>query len=65
MFPNKLTEQTKGRPMKTSEYTANESLAESKQALDLMAERKPLVFSENTGDNAKGDKDKPETWSVL
>jgi len=51
--------------MKNSEYKANESLAESKQAPDLMAERKPLVFSDNTGDNQTGDKDKPETWSIV
>jgi len=51
--------------MKNSEYTANESLVESKQSLDLMAERKPLVFSDSTRDDQTGDKDKPETWSVI
>jgi len=51
--------------MKNSEYTANESLAESKHAPDLMAERKPLVFSDNTRDDQTGDKDKPETWELI
>ena len=51
--------------MKTSEYTVNESLAESKQSPDLMAERKPLVFSDKTGDNAKGDKNDSSTWKVI
>lgn len=51
--------------MKNSEYKANESLAEFNQAPDLMAERKPLVFSDNTGDNAKGDKNDSSTWEII
>ena len=51
--------------MKTSEYIANEELSEYKQAQDLMNERKPLVFSDNTRDDQAGDKDKPETWSIV
>jgi len=56
--------------MSKSEFTANQSLAQSandhQKANDqLMNARKPLVFSDQACDNQMGDKDKPETWGVV